>query len=154
MSHDPNDPPGPEVVVLSLTRAVGLLLRRLRADANPGGLNFSQSAALATLDKSGGMTNADLARAESMKPQSMSAILASLEQEGLVARAPHPTDGRQILFALTAAGVEARRRKSAAKQQWLIAAAAKLSPAELATLHDAAALIGKLAGALAPAKGD
>ncbi len=144
----------PEAVVPVLTRAVGLLLRRLRADANLGGLNFSQSAALATLDESGGMTNADLARAESMKPQSMSAILASLEQEGLVARAPHPTDGRQILFSLTAEGVEARRRRSAAKQQWLVAAAAQLTPAELETLHDAAALIRKLASASPLPQGD
>jgi DNA-binding MarR family transcriptional regulator len=30
------------------------------------------------------MTTADLARAQAMRPQSMSTILASLEQEGLV----------------------------------------------------------------------
>jgi len=147
MSIASNAPISPETVVPVLTRAVGQLLRRLRADANPDGLNFSQSAALATLDESRGMTTADLARAESMKPQSMSAILASLEQEGLVERRAHPTDGRQILFSLTAQGVEARRKRTAAKQEWLVAAAARLSPAELQTLLSAAALIRKLSGA-------
>ena len=137
-------PPTPETVVPVLTRAVGLLLRRLRAEANPGGLNFSQSAALATLDGSAGMTNADLARAESMKPQSMSAILSGLEQEGLIARRRHPTDGRQILFSLTARGVETRRQGAAAKQRWLREAMAKLDAAELETLLSAAALIHKL----------
>ncbi len=92
------------------------------------------------------MTTADLARAEAMKPQSMSTILASLEQEGLVERRPHPTDGRQILFSLTARGVEARRKRSTAKQEWLLAAVAKLGPAERQTLLSAAVLIRSLGG--------
>lgn len=146
MSRTSDTPISPETVVPVLTRAVGQLLRRLRADANPGGLNFSQAAALATLDENGGMTTADLARAEAMKPQSMSTILASLEQEGLVERRPHPTDGRQILFSLTAEGVEERRKRSAAKQEWLLAAVAKLSSDEQQTLLSAAMLIRRLSG--------
>jgi DNA-binding MarR family transcriptional regulator len=141
------DPPiSPETVVPALTQAITQLIRRLRADANPGGLSLSQTAALARMDANSGMTTADLARAEAMKPQSMSAILASLEQEGLVERRPHPTDGRQILFSLTARGVEARRKRSAAKQEWLLAAVAKLGPAEQQTLLSAAALIRTLGG--------
>jgi DNA-binding MarR family transcriptional regulator len=141
------DPPiSPETVVPALTQAITQLIRRLRADANPGGLSLSQTAALARMDANSGMTTADLARAEAMKPQSMSAILASLEQEGLVERRHHPTDGRQILFSLTARGVEARRKRSAAKQEWLLAAVAKLGPAEQQTLLSAAALIRTLGG--------
>ena len=90
------------------------------------------------------MTTADLARAESVKPQSMGATLARLEREGLVKRHPHPTDGRQVLFALTAEGVEARRNRSAAKQKWLLAGIAKLDPAEQQTLMSAVALIKRL----------
>jgi DNA-binding MarR family transcriptional regulator len=146
MSSLPDAAVSPETVVPALAQAIGQLLRRLRSDANPGGLNFSQTAALARLDENGGMTTADLARAEAMKPQSMSTILASLEQEGLVERNPHPTDGRQILFSLTAQGVEARRKRSTAKQEWLLAAMAKLGPAEQQTLFSAAALIRRLSG--------
>jgi len=137
--------PSPETVVPALTQAVGLMLRRLRAEANPGGLSISQAAALARLDADGAVTTADLARAEAMKPQSMSAILAGLELEGLVERRPHPTDGRQILFSLTARGGEARRRRSTAKQEWLLAAVARLDPAERQTLLTAAALLRRLA---------
>ena len=90
------------------------------------------------------MTTADLARAEAMKPQSMGTILAGLEQDGLVERRPHPTDGRQVLFLLTKQGVEARRKRSMAKQEWLLAAVAKLDPAQQRTLHSAAALIRRL----------
>jgi DNA-binding MarR family transcriptional regulator len=147
MSSGPDEPVSPETVVPALTQAIGIIIRRLRADANPGGLSFSQTAALGRLEETGGMTTADLARAEAMKPQSMGAILASLEQEGLVERRHHPTDGRQILFSLTAQGLEARRRRSTAKQKWLLAEVAKLSPAERATLLSAAALIRNLGGA-------
>src|ERR1700759_3054592 len=104
------EPLSPEVVAPELRLAVGQLLRRLRAEANPSGLNISQAGVLARLDETGAMTTADLARAEAMKPQSMSAILASLEQEGLIQRAPHPTDGRQILFSMTPEGAETRQR--------------------------------------------
>jgi DNA-binding MarR family transcriptional regulator len=136
----------PETVVPALTQAIGQILRRLRAEANPGGLNLSQTAALALLADNRGMTTADLARAQSMKPQSMSTILASLEQEGLVERSPHPTDGRQILFSLTAQGVEARRMRSTAKHEWLLAAVAALDPAERQTLFSAAGIIRGLSG--------
>jgi len=145
MSHSSDDAISPETIVPALTQAVGHVLRRLRAEANPGGLSVSQAAALARLDETGAMTTADLARAEAMKPQSMSAILSSLEQEGLVTRAPHPTDGRQILFSLTARGVEARQRRSTAKHDWLLAALAKLGPTDRQTLLSAAALIRDLA---------
>jgi DNA-binding MarR family transcriptional regulator len=77
----------------------------------------------------------------------MGATLADLEQEGLVQRRPHPTDGRQVLFALTAEGVEARRKRSLAKREWLLAAMAKLDPAEQQTLIAAIALIKRLGDA-------
>jgi DNA-binding MarR family transcriptional regulator len=133
-----------EVVVAEITLAIGQLIRRLRVEANPGALNLSQTSALARLEESGGMTTADLARAESMKPQSMGTILSSLEQDGLVQRHPHPTDGRQVLFSLTPEGIEARRRRSTAKQEWLLAAVEKLDTVECQTLISAAALIKRL----------
>ncbi len=134
-----------ETAVTELSLAIGQLLRRLRTEANPGELSWSQTAALARLAKAGWMTTADLARAELVKPQSMGTILAGLEQEGLVQRRPHPTDGRQVLFALTAQGVEARRKRSIAKQEWLLAAITKLDPREQQILISAAPLIKRVA---------
>src|SRR5580698_6062188 len=134
-----------ETAVAELSMAIGKLVRRLRAEANPGELSWSQLTTLARLDKAGAMTTADLARAEFVKPQSMGTTLADLEQAGLVQRRPHPTDGRQVLFALTAEGMEARRQRNIAKREWLQAAMAKLDPAEQQTLMAAAALIKRLA---------
>jgi len=133
-----------ETVITELSLAIGQLLRRLRAESNADELTWSQTVALSRLEQAGSMTTADLARAESVKPQSMGATLAELEREGLIGRQPHPTDGRQVLFSLTDAGVEARRKRSAAKQKWLLAAMAKLDPDEQQTLISAAALIKRL----------
>jgi DNA-binding MarR family transcriptional regulator len=134
-----------ETVITELSLAIGQFMQRLRAESNPDELTWSQTVALSRLERAGPMTTAELARADFVKPQSMGATLAELEREGLVARQRHPTDGRQVLFALTAAGVEARRKRSAAKQAWLLAAMADLDPAEQRTLIDAAELIKRLA---------
>ena len=80
-----------------------------------------------------------------MKPQSIGAALAVLEEEGLVQRKPHPTDGRQVLFGLTEAGAETRRKHTLLKRQWISAAMAKLDPSEQQILIAAAALMKRLA---------
>ncbi|RQR58582.1 MarR family transcriptional regulator [Burkholderia sp. Bp9126] len=133
-----------ETVVADLTLAVGQLIRRLRSEVDSSGLTLSQLSALARLEQNGPMTTAELARAESMKPQSMKTILASLEEEGLVQREPHPTDGRQILFLLTRAGIDERQQRTVAKRTWLEAALARLDPEEMQTLAAAIPLIRRL----------
>src|SRR5882757_3582035 len=145
MKDAPAPPNSLETAVTELLRSTGLLLRRLRAESNPSELTWSESVILARLDEVGSMTTADLARAEAVKPQSIGAALAVLEQEGLVQRRPHPTDGRQVLFALTDQGVAIRRRNTILKRQWVSAAMAKLDPEEQQTLISAAALFKRLA---------
>ncbi len=132
------------ILAADLATAIGRLLRRLRAEANPSALALSQMGALARLEQNGPMATAELARAELMKPQSMGVILASLEQEGLIARSPHPTDRRQILFGLTEAGAALRARHRAAKQDWLAGALAALDPADIETLAAALPVIRRL----------
>lgn len=82
-----------ETAVTELSLATAHLLRRLRAETDSDELGWSQLAILARLGNDGPASTADLARAESMKPQSMGTTLAMLEREGLVERRPHPTDG-------------------------------------------------------------
>jgi DNA-binding MarR family transcriptional regulator len=141
--HPDRDEPA-EAVVEELLQVTGQLLRRLRAESNPSGLTWSQAVVLARLGKNGAMTTADLARAEAVKPQSMGVTLAGLEREDLVERRPHPTDGRQFLFALTAKGAEIRRRRRLLKREWLSGAMAKLDPADRRTLAAALAVIRRL----------
>ena len=130
-----------EIAVTELLSVTGQLTRRLRAISNTRELTWSQVAIMARLEEAGPMTTADLARAESVKPQSMGGTLAAMEEEGLVERQPHPTDGRQILYALTDEGREARTKVSLAKREWLLAAIAQLSRSEQKTLLAAVDII-------------
>ncbi len=133
-----------ETVVEELLQVTGQLLRRLRAESNPTELTWSQSAVLARLEKTGAMTTADLARAELVKPQSMGVTLAGLERDGLVERRPHPSDGRQFLFALTEKGIGIRRQHRLLKREWLATAMAKLDPEARRTLSAALKVIRRL----------
>jgi DNA-binding MarR family transcriptional regulator len=73
---------------------LGKLKRRLREHANKGDLSLSQIAVLGYLDREGPSTVTALARAEGVRPQSMGATVAALEEAGLVSGAPHPDRAR------------------------------------------------------------
>ena len=133
-----------ETAVGELLQAAGQLIRRLRTEANPAELTWSQSAALARLAAAGWMTIAELARTEGVKPQSMGVTLAGLERDGLIERRADPADGRQFLFGLTDAGAAVRRENRLLKRQWLAHAMARLSPGEQKAIISAATLIKRL----------
>jgi DNA-binding MarR family transcriptional regulator len=149
MARSRESTPPLECVAADLTLAVGQLLRRLRS-ANPGDLNLSQSSVLARLEREGPLTTADLARAESMKPQSMKTLLADLEAAASVEREPHPTDGRQILFSITRKGLDDRSRRTATKREWLLATLKQFDPRDLETLAAAIPLLQRLGDAPLP----
>jgi DNA-binding MarR family transcriptional regulator len=124
---------------------LGKLKRRLREHANKGDLSLSQMAVLGYLDREGPSTVTALARAEGVRPQSMGATVAALEEAGLVSGAPHPADGRQIMLSLTATGREWIKASRAAREDWLSQAIrSHLSPAEQEDLAKAAALLRRL----------
>src|SRR6266567_3905911 len=113
------------------------LARRLRQERSDSTLTLTQLSALGTLNRHGPCTPGDLAAHEKVQPPSMTRVLAHLEERGLVARAPHPTDRRQVLVALTdearAVLTEDRRRREA----WLVAHLADLSNTEREALRAA-----------------
>ena len=132
-----------ERVAQDFATSVSRVLRRLRTETKTE-LALSQMSVLARLEQDGPTNTADLARAELMKPQSMGIILGSLEQEGLVERRPHPTDRRQVLFALTEAGAAVRTRHRALKRDWLLGALARLDPAQRDALVAAIPVIRRI----------
>jgi len=133
-----------ENAVLDLIQAHGLLIRRVRAASASNELSLTESAVLGRLAKEGPATTADLARAESMKPQSMGTTVAALEELGMVERRPHPTDRRQVLIALTAKGAAVRNSAKDAKRTWLVQAIGQLDKQEQKTLFAASAIIKRL----------
>jgi|HubBroStandDraft_4_1064222.scaffolds.fasta_scaffold77060_2 DNA-binding MarR family transcriptional regulator len=138
-------PSSTETAVEELVQATWQVVRRLRAESNADGLTWSQTTVLGQLSRHGAMTTADLARAESVKPQSMGATLAYLEEQGLVERRSHPTDGRQVLFALTKVGSVQRDERSRVKHAWLAEAVAQLTPLEQRALLAAVEPMKRLA---------
>ena len=134
-----------ENAVLDFGHAVGLLIRRMRAAAASHELSLTEAAVMSRLANDGPATTADLARAESVKPQSMGATIAALEEMGLVERKPHPSDGRQVNIALTTKGTAVRKRAKDAKRTWLAQAIAQLDEEEQATLFAAGEILQRLA---------
>jgi DNA-binding MarR family transcriptional regulator len=134
-----------ETAVIDFTQAVGLLLRRARTAAGSHGLSLTESAVLSRLSRNGPATIADLARAESMKPQSMGTTVAALEEMGMVERKPHPTDGRQVNIELTAEGAAVRKTAGDAKRTWLAQVIVQLDEQERETLFRAGDIIRRLA---------
>jgi DNA-binding MarR family transcriptional regulator len=134
-----------EQSVSELTQAIGLLLRRVRAATATQELSLSESAVLGRLARGGPATTAELARAETVKPQSMRATIATLESMGLVERNPHPTDGRQIHIQLTTLGAATRQRLKEAKHTWLAQALSELDPGDQETLFAAGVIFKRLA---------
>src|SRR5579871_2203087 len=93
-----------EARIEDFASAIGLVVRRIRADApiELQHLSWTQTAVLKRLDKNGPATTAQLARAEGVKPQSMATAVALLEKLGMLERTAHPIDGRQMNLNLTA----------------------------------------------------
>jgi DNA-binding MarR family transcriptional regulator len=131
--------------VTEFVQAVGHLTRRLRATAASQELSLSQASVLARLEREGTVSISDLARAEGIKPQSMGATVAALEERGLVERRPHPTDGRQFTIALTGMGESVRAERKTIKHAWITDAISQLSGDERETLFAATPIVKKLA---------
>lgn len=133
-----------EIAVIDFSHAIGLLVRRVRAAAASHELSLTEAAVMSRLARDGPATTADLARAESMKPQSMGATISALEEMGLVERKPHPTDGRQVNIELTAKGAAVRKSAKDAKRTWLAQAMAQLDEQDRETLFKAGDIIKRL----------
>lgn len=97
----------------------GKLKRRLLEHGGRSDLTPSQVSVLLRLEKDGPATVSSLARAEGMRPQSMSAIVTPLRGAGLISGAPDPSDGRQTLMSLTRKCLKWMQEGRAARQDWL-----------------------------------
>jgi DNA-binding MarR family transcriptional regulator len=124
--------------LLRLTR----ILRNQRVDMS---VTLTQLSAMGTLRKKGAMSAGDLAAHERVQPPSMTKVLAMLEEKGLVTRAAHPSDKRQAIIALTAAGLDLLESERRQRDAWLSQRLAQLTPDERAALRDVIPVLDKLA---------
>ena len=128
-----------------LRTLLGRMKRRLREHSRRHELTPSQVSVVLRLEKDGPATVSNLARAEGMRPQSMSAVVSPLQEAKLVSGAPDPRDGRQTLLSLTKACQKLLREGRAARQDWLTARIQeKLSTREQETLAASLTLLTRL----------
>ncbi|WP_285727818.1 MarR family winged helix-turn-helix transcriptional regulator [Psychromicrobium xiongbiense] len=121
------------------------LNRRLREQAMLGDLTRSQINVLARIERDGPAGRSDLARAEGITPQSMGALIAGLEDRGLVSSLPDPSDGRRALVSLTPHALELFGQGRLAREDWLAQALqAQLTPAEQVELRHSVELLQRL----------
>jgi DNA-binding MarR family transcriptional regulator len=80
------------------------LLRQVRAEDAATGIAPARFSALSVLVFGGAMSLNDLARAEQVRPPTMSRIVDALEAEGLARRTVNPQDRRAIVIEATAKG--------------------------------------------------
>ena len=132
--------------------SIARLSRRLRTLRTPDAdgvvaLSVTQFAALAAIERHGSMTPRELADHEKVQPPSMTRVIAYLEEQGLVERRPHPTDGRQVVLSPTEAGRALLREERRRKQQWLSRRLEELTPDEREILRRAAPILDKISRA-------
>ena len=118
---------------------------RIREHGGGNDLTPAQASVLLRLEQDGAATVSSLARAEGMRPQSMSAIVAPLQESGLVRGAPDPSDGRQTLMSLTPKCLKWLQEGRAARQDWIATTISqKLSLQEQVKLQEALKLLTRL----------
>ena len=131
----------------SLRVSVMRLGRRLRNERESEGLTLSQMAVLGTVWRCGPSSAGDLAAAEKVKPPSMTRTIAGLERLGLVERQPHPSDGRQVVVALTPAAQVVIDRDRQRRDAWLAQRLNDLSAEERDLLRRVAPILDRLVDA-------
>ncbi|WP_374025869.1 MarR family winged helix-turn-helix transcriptional regulator [Mycobacterium sp. HNNTM2301] len=95
------------------------LRNRLREVDTAADLTPSQTSVLIRLYKDGPASTSELAGAERVRSQSMTATLAGLDRLGYLARSPDPHDGRRQVISLTASGRARAAHRRQVRQEWL-----------------------------------
>jgi DNA-binding MarR family transcriptional regulator len=136
--------PEPSALAGDLRVVIGRLVRRLRAERR--GMPLAQVTVLGRLDRGGPSAISALAAAEHVRPQSMAATVAALEQAGLVTRRPDADDRRRVVIDLSDAGREALAADRRRREGWLAEGIARdLTASERRVLAEAVAVLRRLA---------
>jgi DNA-binding MarR family transcriptional regulator len=108
-----------EEVAGRLRIAVNRLHRRLRQESL-GGLSPAQASALGSVVRHGSPTLGELAAIEQVQPPTMTKIVASLSEAGMVTRVADPDDRRSARVRITTAGERALERMRTRKNAFLL----------------------------------
>lgn len=121
------------------------LLRSLRRQDDKWGLSAPRLSALSVVVFGGPVTLGDLARAEQVRPPTMTRLIQALEAEGLVIRTPDADDKRVMWIKATSRGRRLLLRGRKARVRALAASLRTLDKGSVDTLEKAAALLETVA---------
>jgi DNA-binding MarR family transcriptional regulator len=117
------------------------ILRRVRVSDVETGISPARLSALSVLVFGGPRTMSELAAAEQVRLPTMSALVRSLEADGLVRRAADPSDARAVRLRPTAKGKRLLLRGRQRRIENVAELLEPLSARELRTVHDAVAIL-------------
>jgi DNA-binding MarR family transcriptional regulator len=117
------------------------LLRRVRVADAAMGLTPARASALSVLVFGGPRSLTELAEAEQVSVPTMSRLVAALEAEGLVRRAPDVADGRAVRLLATPRARRILRRGRERRTALLESLLADASAHEVAVVAEAAEIV-------------
>ena len=120
------------------------LLRRLRKEDNVSGISAPRLSALSVVVFGGPLTLGQLARAEQVRPPTMTRIVTGLEKDGLVRRVGDRLDKRLTKIEATTRGQSVLLAGRARRVNLFAKAVERLSKRELAELAKGVQLLRKL----------
>jgi DNA-binding MarR family transcriptional regulator len=95
----------PAVAALDRLWGLSLLLSELMQHGlAERGITLARAGLVSLLERSDASTQRELSRTLRVTPRNITGLVDALEGEGLVVRAPHPTDRRATLVSLTSSG--------------------------------------------------
>jgi DNA-binding MarR family transcriptional regulator len=130
----------------AIRASVTRLQRRMRAARGDMSIGLSAYSALACIFQHGPISAGELGERERLQPQSLTRILARLEDEKYISRTQDKADLRRARLLITVKGMQFLHRNALDQEAWLRRAIAEtLSESERAMLVIAAQLIDRIA---------
>lgn len=129
------------------------LLRRLRRVDAATGLSGPRLSALSVVVFGGPVTLTELARAEQVRPPTMTRLVQALEREGYVRRSPDPRDGRVVRIVATRKGVRVMHEGRTRRVTMLANLLADLPAADVAIVRSAVDALEPVVAGRPPASG-
>jgi len=120
------------------------LLRHVRTEDSAMGIGPAQASALSVVVFGGPLTLNELAKAEQVRPPTMSRVVEALVKEGLVRRETNRDDRRSVIISPTDKGTRILHEGRNRRERRLIKLLSKLDADEIRCLGKASSILSKI----------
>jgi len=134
----------PNILAGRLRLSMVRLARQLRR-MDPNELTITQFSALATVVRSGPLGVGHLAEIEGLPSPAATRLADKLEEAGLVARQPNPSDRRGVRIVATVKGADLLERRARIGNAWLAEQLSALCKADRLAVERAVAVLESFA---------